>query len=246
MIPLKVMTYNIHKGFSAGNLSFNLSTMKDEIKKHDPDILFIQEIVGQNDKKEKKIENWPLNGHHEFLASGVWDHYTYGQHATYQYGHHGNAILSKFPLESIEHLTLTKFKRASRGLISATIDLGLESPVHLICAHLGMLKKNRNDQLELLIEKISNSVKKDDYLILAGDFNDWREEDTEDLQKTFNLTESSKQITGSYSKTYPALRPMLCNDRIYTRGFEIQASNCLSEAPWNNLSDHLPLLATIY
>lgn len=49
------------------------------------------------------IENWPDTTHYEFLADTMWSDYAYGRNAVYPEGHHGNAVLSRFPIEYYEN-----------------------------------------------------------------------------------------------------------------------------------------------
>jgi endonuclease/exonuclease/phosphatase family metal-dependent hydrolase len=57
------------------------------------------------------------------------------------------------------------------------------------------------------------------------------------------MREAFRHLTGSYAKTFPSNRPLLCMDRLYYRGIELLESDCLDRRPWNELSDHLPLYA---
>ena len=56
---LKVLTYNIHKGFNVGNQRFVLHQIKDALRAVDADLLLLQEMQGKNLHKEKKIHDWP-------------------------------------------------------------------------------------------------------------------------------------------------------------------------------------------
>ena len=45
--------------------------------------------------------------------------------------------------------------------------------------------------------------------------------------------------------TFPARRAVFGLDRIYFRGFRVKSVRVLSESPWNELSDHLPVEAEL-
>ena len=45
---LRVLTYNIHKGFSTGNHRFVLPRLREAILKADADILLLQEVHQNN------------------------------------------------------------------------------------------------------------------------------------------------------------------------------------------------------
>ncbi len=241
---IKIMTYNMHKGFGAGNISFNIHEMRDSITNEFPDLLFVQEILGKHTRKEKRHDTWPDQSQPEFIADGNWPYFSYSKHAKYLTGHHGNAIFSKFVLSDIKHVTLSKFPRSSRGILySMVFPFGDSRPIHLMCVHFGMLKTNRNSQINNLIELLL-SLNKEHGIILAGDFNDWRVEDTTQMEYALNFKEAYKNFTGDYAKTYPAMKPLLKNDRIYYKGVDLIEAKCLDSKIWKGLSDHLPLVAT--
>lgn len=47
---LRVLTYNIHKGFSTGNRRFILPRLREAIIKADADILLLQEVQGKHSR----------------------------------------------------------------------------------------------------------------------------------------------------------------------------------------------------
>ena len=120
---IKVLTYNIHKGFSAGNRQFVLGQMREQLHTADVDLVFLQEIHGEQNEHATGIRNWPTTTQFEFLADRVWPHYTYGKNAIYNAGHHGNAILSKYPFEHWDNINVSSFRRASRSLLHGVIRI---------------------------------------------------------------------------------------------------------------------------
>jgi endonuclease/exonuclease/phosphatase family metal-dependent hydrolase len=101
---LKILSYNIHKGFDWNNKNYFLQEMKEFIKQSRADIVFLQEVVGKN---SKYVAQGMVDSQFEFLADQLWPHFSYGHNAVYDHGHHGNLILSKFPIESFENIDLT-------------------------------------------------------------------------------------------------------------------------------------------
>lgn len=54
---LKIVSYNIHKGFNASHRDFVLPQMRDALRKIDSDLLFLQEVQGRHKKRNlRKIE----------------------------------------------------------------------------------------------------------------------------------------------------------------------------------------------
>lgn len=241
---LKILTYNIHKGFTPANRKFVLHDMKDALRSVNADIVFLQEIQGQHIIKQNTIGNWPNASQFEFLADQVWDHHAYGKNAIYKSGHHGNAILSKYPFTEWENINVSTMKSASRSLLHGTIQLSDSTKLHLICVHLGLLDVEREKQLSTLVKRIDSHVPHDEPLIVAGDFNDWRGRAERHLNTDLNLFEVFKKSTGKHAKSYPSWMPALTMDRIYSRGLETISCQRLNRLPWRKLSDHTPLLAT--
>ena len=241
---IKILTYNIHKGFSASNRQFVLYQMREQLQSADVDLVFLQEIQGQHKFHETKITNWPTASQFEFLADRIWPHYAYGENAIYNMGHHGNAILSKYPFVKWDNINVSSFRRASRSLLHGVINVPtIKNDIHLICVHLDFISFERRRQLKILNERIREHIPQDDPLILAGDFNDWQGQVDKYLGNDLKLIEVFKTLQGRYAKTYPAWQPFLPVDRIYYRDVEPVACKCLREKPWHRLSDHLPLYA---
>ena len=92
--PLRVTTYNIHKGFSQFNRTLAVHELRDRLRLLDADIVFLQEVQGQHLGHARRHEHWPAQPQHEFLAEDVWQS-AYGKNVAYDHGHHGNAILSR-------------------------------------------------------------------------------------------------------------------------------------------------------
>jgi len=243
-IALKVLTYNIHKGFNATNTRYILQEIKPFLLQVDSDIIFLQEVHGERNGLKKNHHDWPNNRQFEFLADQVWHHYAYEKNAIYKSGHHGNAILSKYPIIEWENINVSFLKSASRSLLHGTILIPeINQRVHLICVHLGLFEFERERQLATLSKRIQSHVPIHEPLIIAGDFNDWRGRAEYHLHHELGVKEVFKTTHGAYARTFPAWLPLLSMDRIYFRGLE--AVNCikLHGQPWHRLSDHIPLLA---
>lgn len=241
---IKILTYNIHKGFSAGNLHFVLHDIKKSLRMVNADVLFLQEIHGERTISRNRFDDWPNNSQFEFLADQVWQHHAYGKNAIYKSGHHGNAILSKYPFISWENIDVSFMRTASRSLLHGIIQLPeTGQKIHVICVHLGLFGRERASQLATLVKRIASHVPADEPLIIAGDFNDWRGRAEHYLHQGLEVNEVFKNIGGSYARTFPAALPVLSVDRIYYRGLELVHGQRLHGKPWGRLSDHTPLLA---
>ena len=242
---LRILTYNIHKGFSASNRHFILDRIREALIETDTDLLFLQEMQGEHKEHEQNHKNWPECSHSEFLAEDVWPHFAYAKNAVYNVGHHGNAILSKYALQSGENIPVSPFSWASRSLLHGVIKVpGLVSELHIICIHLGLIGMERRRQFETLCKRIDEHVPHDAPLIVAGDFNDWTGQAEKRFYQHLELKEAYRTLHYRYARTFPAWLPVLQMDRIYYRGLRPLYCERLTHAPWNRLSDHTPLLAT--
>ncbi len=241
---IKVLTYNIHKGFDRYNRDFVLHKIKGHLQNAKADVILLQEIQGRHLHHETRISSWPDVSQFEFLADSLWPHFAYGKNAIYRKGHHGNAILSKYVIAEWNNLNLSRFQRASRSMLHGRIELPNDrGPLHLLCVHLDLIGFERKRQIRELKRYIDSSIDTSEPVILGGDFNDWHGGIGRTIESQLGLQEAFRQQNGSYAKTFPSHRPMLRMDRIYFRGIHLIEAHCMTRQPWNELSDHLPLYA---
>ncbi len=242
---LRILTYNIHKGFNVGNRRFVLHQIRDALITTDADLVFLQEMQGEHLGHQKKIADWPVLPQLEFLAENVWPFHAYGKNAIYNAGHHGNAILSKHPFQSWENINVSPFPWASRSLLHGVIRVpGNAQDLHIICIHFGLIGKERRLQINKLSARIDSHVPPDAPLIIAGDFNDWLGQADRFFHDHLGLQEIFRETHGRYARSFPVWLPFLPMDRIYYRGFIPVSCERLAHAPWHTLSDHAPLTAS--
>jgi endonuclease/exonuclease/phosphatase family metal-dependent hydrolase len=244
---LTVMTVNIHKGFTTFNRRFILPELRDAVRKVGADVVFMQEVLGMHDEHGKKIEDWPEEGgQYEFLADSIWPQFAYGQNMVYPKGHHGNAVMSKFPIVHHQNHDVSVAGPEKRGLLHCVLQIPNHAKeVHAICVHLGLAEAHRQQQLDLLCKITHTEVPADAPLIVAGDFNDWRRRANEVLLREAGLHEIFVTAYGEPAKTFPAIFPVLSLDRIYVRNCSVHLPVVLPRRPWSHLSDHAPLVAEI-
>ncbi len=239
---LRVLSYNIHKGFSLRR-KFILDSIRASIQQTGANLVFLQEVQGEHKNHAAKIINWPSENQLEFLADTVWPHFAYGKNAIYEHGHHGNGIMSQFPILMHENIDISNNRYERRGLLHATIALPNVQDIHLICVHLDLLESGRRNQTSRIISRIESHVPPEAPLVLAGDFNDWSEKATSQLKSVLHLDEVFLTQTGQHAKSYPSLFPMLPLDRIYFRHLHPKKAKCFTGNPWSKLSDHGALYA---
>jgi endonuclease/exonuclease/phosphatase family metal-dependent hydrolase len=241
---LRVATLNIHKGLSLFNRRMVIHELREGLKKIDADLVFLQEVQGLNQRYALRFSACP-GPQHEFLAGTDWQH-AYGRNAVYEHGHHGNAILSRFPFVSFENEDVSDHRFERRGLLHSVLAIpGWRRNLHCVCVHLSLHQSGRNRQLETISGRLEELASRDVPMIVAGDFNDWRHRATSVLQQRLGMTEVSVAHHGRAARTFPSLLPFLQLDRIYVRGFSVAASSVHRGKPWSMLSDHLAVSAEL-
>lgn len=237
-----VLTVNIHKGFTALNRRFILPELREAVRSVGADMVFLQEIHGTHERHPQRYSDWPNMPQYEFLADSIWPQFAYGRNAVYPHGDHGNALLSKFQIVRYDNLDISQSGHENRGLLHCVLQLpGTGQEVHAICIHLGLREVHRQQQLRLLEQRI-REIPADAPLVVAGDFNDWRQK--ADLSQS-GLTEVFMHAHGKPARTFPARLPLLPLDRIYVRNLKVHNPQVLTTWPWSHLSDHVPLSVEI-
>ncbi len=242
-ITLNVLTMNMHMGFGFLNRRFILPELRDAMRSVSADVVFLQEVHGEHQNHAKTVKDWPTLSQYEFLADSMWKDYAYGRNAVYPHGHHGNALLSKYPIIRNENLDISIFGTEERGLLHCVLQVPRFGEVHAICVHLGLKEVHRRQQLSLLADLVSR-LPQEAPVIIAGDFNDWRQKADAVLVPT-GLCEVFVDRFGAPAKSFPARFPLLRLDRIYVRNARTRAPKVLTNRPWSHLSDHAPLAVEI-
>jgi endonuclease/exonuclease/phosphatase family metal-dependent hydrolase len=245
-VPLTVLTVNTPKGFDAFGRRFVLHELRDAIRDVGADLVFLQEVLGDHSGHASRVERWPPSPQYEFLADSLWPEFAYGRNAAFPGGHHGNALLSRWPIVHQRNHDVSVAGPEKRGLLHCGLAVpGVAHEVHAICVHLGLRESHRARQLELLCDLIDRQIPTAAPLIVAGDFNDWRLRAHARLARCAGLVEVFVARDGRAARTFPARLPLLQLDRIYVRNVGAPTPRALPRRPWSHLSDHAPLAAEL-
>ena len=243
---IKVLTVNIHKGFTFFNRKFILPELREAVRKIGADVVFLQEVTGSHTQHGNKFDNYPDTPHYEFLADSIWPEFAYGRNAVYDKGDHGNAVMSKFPIVRFENHDVSIRGPERRGLLHCELQIpGQSVNLHTVCVHLSLTETHRTQQMDKLCKLIAANIPPQAPLVVAGDFNDWRHRAKDQLAKGAGLHEVFVQANGQPARTFPARKPLLRLDRIYVRNAIGHKPVVLPHKPWSHLSDHAPLAAEI-
>lgn len=241
MTKLHILTYNIHKGFSQFNRRMMIRELRDQLRHLAPDIVFLQEVQGLHRGHAERYQDWPQAAQHEFLAEDTWPDSAYGRNMIYDHGHHGNAILSRFPILTSHNQDITHLRFEKRGLLHCRIALPTGPAAHCVCVHLSLFGYSRRKQLNALASFLEQQAEANAPLIIAGDFNDWRNHADRHLADRLGLAEAFSGESGPPARSFPVNLPMFRLDRIYVRGFNIERSEVHFGSPWTHISDHAAL-----
>ena len=243
---IRIATFNIHKGVTHFNARFALHKQRELLRKLQVDIVFLQEVQDVHTQNSKRFMAWPVAGQVEFLADATWPAFSYGKNSVYPAGHHGNALLSKFPITHTNNQDISAHTSEQRGMLHCKINIpNWDEPLHTICVHFGLFANWRRHQLETVASFIEQHVPANAPLIIAGDFNDWSLRGGRIFAKCLHVHEVFEHHTGHAARSFPSWLPLLQLDRIYVRGFTVKHAETHSGPKFIQLSDHAILTATL-
>jgi endonuclease/exonuclease/phosphatase family metal-dependent hydrolase len=235
-----VLSLNIHKGLSPLNRRVIVHDLRERLHALAPDIVFLQEVQDVHVHHAERHANWPAHAQSSFLAGDLWPEVHYARNAVYDHGHHGNLIMSRFPVGAVRNDDISDNRFERRGLLHAIVDIqGVQS--HCFCVHLGLFERGRRRQIEAILDAIVERAQPHEPVIVAGDFNDWRNF-AEQRFASIGLSDVFRTHGVRLPRTFPGRLPLLRLDRIYARGLTTVHAQRL--ASWARLSDHLALSAT--
>jgi endonuclease/exonuclease/phosphatase family metal-dependent hydrolase len=241
-VKIRVLTLNLHKGFSLSGRRFVLRELREAIRSSHADLVFLQEVRGQHKSNVEGSESW--DSQVEFLADEIWPEFAYGKNAITSAGDHGNAILSKLPILNFQNINLSLHRLEQRGLLYCEIEEP-KTKLRFSCfnVHLNLMSFHRKQQWALMREQLYRLGAFQKSSILAGDFNDWSLSLHQKITVESPLREAHFESHDALAKTWPNRLPLLSLDRIYYTGFSLNHVQVLRGSPWDKLSDHLPMMA---
>jgi endonuclease/exonuclease/phosphatase family metal-dependent hydrolase len=268
-MKLRIATYNIHKGVTARGRP-RIHDVRLALHALDADLVFLQEVQDRNERLARRHPNYPKSTQLDFLAASGYEHRAYGMNAVYPHGHHGNAILSRFPIGQFTNHDISDHALEKRGLLHAVATLGRRD-LHLICVHFGLIKRSRLRQAHFLADFVTQEIPAKAPLIIAGDFNDWHRRVDPLLRERIGVAEASDRSVAQpasllerlkawrsgaragstendalrVARTFPSFAPWLTLDRIYLRGLRVHSTHVPKGLAWARRSDHAPLVAEI-
>lgn len=228
------MTYNIHVGVGMDK-KLDLQRIANVINRERPDLVGLQEV----DRGVKRTE-----GKDEIadLARMTGMNYAFAHNLDYQGGQYGVAILSRFPIRTIDHRKYeNRLEAERRGMIRVEVDIGGKI-INFVTTHLDYQHDDgRLFEAEQML-KFLQDVKGP--LIIVGDFND---EPSGSAFKLMHTTFDDAWLDSRAKEpglSYPADKPAKRIDYIFTR----RTDRVRAKKVWvvNTLaSDHIPVMAEL-
>jgi endonuclease/exonuclease/phosphatase family metal-dependent hydrolase len=260
-MKLRVATYNIHKGvMGLRRPSLTIYELRDHLHELDADLVFLQEVQGRHDKHAEIFHHWPSQAQHEFLSheaggsvEGLLGHasqkyfHAYGMNAVYPHGHHGNALLSRHPIEWSVNEDVSDHRLEQRGLLHCRIQTPA-GPLHTLVAHFGLFNRSRQRQAVKLIEHAKTHIPDQTPVVIGGDFNDWQRRLGGMLTQQLGVDEVLPQkglLRHLGFGSFPSRLPLLGLDRMFVKGFNIHEAKVMTGGMWGKLSDHAPFVVDL-
>jgi endonuclease/exonuclease/phosphatase family metal-dependent hydrolase len=223
---LSILSFNMHKGKTLTRRS-SMKAIREALHRELPDIVFLQEVVGGKTRRLSKRVDITVP-QHSYIAEGGWPHSIYCENAVYPSGHHGNALLSQFPVIEHGNTDVSAYSFEKRGIISSRIELPDGRSLYCFCLHFALLRKGRREQLRRLVSLVKATVPEDAPVVIAGDFNDWRKDGSPVLWEGLHVREVFRELTGKHARSFPRRFPVFSLDRIYFRGLILDHASVIS------------------
>ncbi len=227
MTLVRVMTWNIH-GALGRNPRFDVARVVEFVRKHQPDIVALQEI------DSRRVRSDGVGDPFELLQDKLGKHGIGARAITTADGDYGQALISRWPLLGADVRDLSWQKREPRRAIACDVATPF-GPLRVLATHLGLSLKERRHQASTLLGMLG---KMRGPTVALGDFNDWLW--TGSVQRT--LARALPGVTRH--RTFPASMPLFQLDRVYVFPRTALAGS-RTDATARALSDHLPVIADI-
>lgn len=228
------MTYNIHVGVGMDK-KLDLARIAAVIMNERPDLVGLQEVdrgVRRTELKDEIVELSKLTGME----------FAFAHNLDYQGGQYGVAILSRFPIQKIDHRKYENLREAERrGMIRIEVKLR-DKTLNFVTTHLDYQYEDgrvfETEQLLRFLQDVKGPM------IVVGDFND------DSLGGAYKLMRAKFDDAWSGAKpgeaglSYPADKPTKRIDYIFTR----KSDRIKAKRAWivsSLASDHLPVIADL-
>lgn len=222
---LRIASYNIRKARGLDQKRHPVRTLQ-VINQLQADIVVLQEADRRVGVRKPAIPRKLIEAETDFRLVDVCEN-------GISLGWHGNAVLMRDPaqVQRVERILLPGLE--PRGAVR--LDMTFGGGLSVVAAHLGLLRRDRREQLEALCRATANSP----HAVIAGDFNEWsHRKGLEPLAGKFE--------THAPGRSFHARRPVAALDRFaLSNGVELRDAGVEQGALAKRASDHLPVWSDI-
>ncbi|MEZ4334980.1 MAG: endonuclease/exonuclease/phosphatase family protein [Myxococcota bacterium] len=236
---LRIATYNVHRWQGGnGRSEPDVARAGYVISELDADVVALQEVLRPYpstslDEAFEGDGDDPLGR----LCDELELHLAFAVTRQHRRGQLGNAILSRYPITAISVLDISYSRIERRGALAAQVGID-EHGLGVVATHLSLVDRTRHRQVQSLLE---HPALNGGPAVLMGDMNAWRKcKGSQALEASLGLHHNR-----DWPATFPAGRPLLALDRIYTRQIEVLEVRHHDSPAARRASDHLPIVAEV-
>jgi endonuclease/exonuclease/phosphatase family metal-dependent hydrolase len=240
---LSVVTYNIHVGIGMDK-KLDLARIAKVIKDESPNLVSLQEV-------DRGVERTGRRDEIAELARLLKMEYAFAPNLSFQGGWYGVAILSRFPILTVDHRRFAHLREGERrGFLRVEVEVEGRR-VHFVTTHLDYQHEdNRLYETEQLLRALETL---EGALVVTGDFNDEPQSKTWLLMMSHGYADAWAKSMGPSADavapggsglTYPADIPKKRIDYIFYRDNGTLAARGAAVRV-TLASDHRPLSALL-
>lgn len=223
---LTVATYNIHRCVGRDG-RFNPNRILTVLRELDADVIALQELLWDPQDALHLLDHFAAELKYCAIA---------GPTLLRHEGHYGNAVLTRLPVQSVNHIDISVPRREKRGAIDLVLGT-IDEPIRVIATHLGLWPSERRKQMRRLLALLAGGTVNP--TVLTGDLNEWFlwGRPLRWLHAYFGYTRAPA--------TYPTFLPMFALDRIWVKPALTSTPVAIVTPLTRAASDHFPLLAVL-
>lgn len=226
-----IASYNVHKCIGVDKV-FDPDRIAEVISEVDADVIAIQEADQRFGERSGLLNLNEIERNSGLFPIPITAISPDG------HGWHGNLLLFRQGLiRDVRQIDLPGVE--PRGAVIADLEFA-GGPLRIVAAHLGLLKRSREQQAEALLKALEN----EDNLptLIIGDLNEWRMGKRSSLAPLLPLFNPSSGVVPSF----PSRFPVFALDRIMGAPHDLIKQVEVHDSPLARVaSDHLPIKAHI-
>jgi len=224
-----IASYNVHKCIGVDKI-FDPQRTADVISEIDADVIALQEADKRFGERSGLLDLGLLEKRHGLVPVPITSTMPKG------HGWHGNVLLFREGVvRNVRQLSLPGVE--PRGALVADLQFA-SGPLRVIAAHLGLLKRSREQQAESILSALQEA----DTLptLLIGDLNEWRVGKRSSLASLMPMFNHVATAVPSF----PSRFPVFALDRVLGTPHNLVTAVEVHNTPLaRTASDHLPIKA---